>query len=367
MKNSFCVLTIIFLLMNCTGPEIATPTHLFVGTYTNGDSEGIYRLKFDINTGMLSEKIVVAKMENPSFLKLSPDNKYLYAVEESDAYDSFGGSISAFAVQDSSLQLLNTQGTGGAHPCHVALSEDGKTLAVSNYTGGNLALFDIESSGRLKEDKQLIDHKMLDTTKTAHVHMAKFMGSALFTADLGLDGIKKYIKKEGTYQPAEQASLDIALGAGPRHFVFDKNENFLYVINELNATISVFEADNSGEYHQIATVSTLADDFKGANSCADIHLSPDGKFLYGSNRGENTIVIFNVNEQTGQLTLVGREEVQGDWPRNFAIDPSGKFLLVANQKSNSISVFKRDIKKGTLKFLHDTKIGAPVCLEFMRY
>lgn len=365
MKKIVFVLATILLFMNCTEAEKSLPTPLYVGTYTNGDSKGIYRLSFDTASGELSGKTLVAEMENPSFLKFSPDNQYLYAVEETDSYNAAGGAVFAFAVEDSTLQLLNTRGTGGAHPCHVAVSENGREVAVSNYTGGNLALFTIDKTGRLNEDKQIIDHQVLDTTKTPHVHMAKFLGTTVFTADLGLGGVKQYTKKDGDYVPATQASLDVTEGAGPRHFVFSKNKKFLYVINELNSTVSTFEVDATGKYTEINTVSTLAEGYKGKNSCADIHLSPDGNFLYGSNRGENTIVIFSVAENTGKLTLVDRASVHGDWPRNFNIDPTGNYLLVANQKSNNISVFKRNVADGTLSFQNEMKMGSPVCLEFL--
>lgn len=352
--------------MNCTETETTQTHSLFVGTYTDGDSDGIYRLQFNTTTGQLSEKKLMVQMQNPSFVQLSPDNKYLYAVEETADYNVNGGAVSAFAVGDSTLQLLNTQGTGGAHPCHVAVSPDGKELAVSNYTGGNLALFQIDATGKLKEGKQLIDHKGIDSTKTAHVHMAKFIENSVFTADLGLDAVKNYVKKEGAYVLDSISSLALATEAGPRHFEFSANEKFLYVINELNSTISTFEKNSEGVYKEQAIVSTLATDYSGESFCADIHLSPDGNFLYGSNRGENTIVVFKVDQTTGQLSVLERAEVHGDWPRNFTIDPSGKYLLVANQKSNNISVFKRDANLGSLTFLNDFKLGAPVCLEFMK-
>jgi len=365
MKRSFLALGTILLFMNCTQPQEPATTTMFVGTYTNGDSEGIYSFQFNTTTGELSNKTMVAAMKNPSFLKLSPDNKNLYAVGETDSFDSSGGVVFAFAVGDSTLQLLNKQGSGGANPCHVAVSDDGKQIAVSNYSGGNLALFTTDADGKLNDEKQLIDHKVLDTTKTSHVHMAKFMGNSVFTADLGLDAIKRYSKEKSNYIPALQPSLDFPKGSGPRHFTFGQNGKFLYVINELTSSITVCKRNSDDEYAPIITHSTVAAEFKGESFCADIHLSEDGKFLYGSNRGENTIVVFAVNQQTKDLTLVERFPVKGDWPRNFAIDPSGNFLLVANQKSNNIAVFKRNSQDGTLGFLHELKMDSPVCLEFM--
>ena len=365
MKSNLLILVAIFLFMNCTESEKSMTLPLFVGTYTDGESEGIYRVQFDTETGELSNKTLIAKMENPSFIAFAPGNDFLYSVGESDSYGNSEGAVFAFAVGDTTLQLLNNRNTGGANPCHVAVSEDGKQLAVSNYTGGNLALFTIDETGRINEDKQVIDHKVLDSTRTPHVHKAEFLGNSVFTADLGLDAVKHYVKNESAYTPAAQASLNLASGAGPRHFTFSEDAKFLYVINELNSTMTVFERGTFEQYQEIGTVSTLDENFQEESFCADIHLSKDGKFLYGSNRGENTIVIFKVDGSTGKLTLVGRESVQGDWPRNFTIDPTGNFLLVANKKTNNISVFKRNNEEGTLSFLSKFEMGAPVCLEFM--
>ncbi|GLU43096.1 lactonase family protein [Allomuricauda sp. NBRC 101325] len=344
-------------------PENKPMYTLFVGTYTDGDSEGIYTYTFDANTGELSNQKLMAKITNPSYLALSNDKKNLYAVQETADFDSLGGGVTAFALKDGLLELQNSMGTQGAHPCHVSLSEDGK-LAVANYSGGNVSVFSLNADGSIGEDPQIIDHKILDSVKTSHAHMAQFDAYGLMVTDLGLDAIKRYEQKDETFVPAEQASLPFVDGAGPRHFTYGKNGKMLYVINELNSTISVFENVENGNYQKVQVVPTLDANFEGESFCADIHLSPDGKFLYGSNRGENTIVIFSVNDTSGKLELVGRESVHGDWPRNFSMDPTGKFLLVANQKSNNISVFKRDVDKGTLTFLNEIKHSIPVCLLF---
>ena len=337
---------------------------VFVGTYTDGESEGIYGIKFDLENGILDSIELKATLPNPSFLAVSEDKKNLYAVQETSDFDSLGGGVTSFSLKNGILTELNSKGSGGAHPCHVEVSKDGQ-LAISNYTGGNLSIFDLKEDGSLGETPQIIDHKVLDTTKVAHVHKAYFTKDGLFTADLGLDALKRYQKSENKWIPAHQNSLDLLQGAGPRHFEFDKTGNFLYVINELNATVTVFERDDEGSYNAIQTEATLASDYEGNNSCADIHLSADGRFLYGSNRGENTIVIFSVDEETGKISLVGRESVHGDWPRNFTIDPSGNYLLVANQKSSNITVFRRSQTHGTLEFLNETAIPNPVCLLFL--
>lgn len=335
---------------------------LFVGTYTDGSSEGIYSLNFNPGTGQLDSLKLKAKLPNPSFLALSKNKEVLYAVQETADFDSLGGGLTAFSLKDAMLKELNSKGSGGAHPCHVTISGDGQ-LAVSNYTGGNLAIFDIGEEGRLG-DRQLLDHKTADTTQTPHVHKAHFNADGLFVTDLGLNEVKRYTQQPHGWIPGEQELLQLPEGAGPRHFTFNTDRSFLYVINELNATITVFQRDADGNFNEMQSIGTLAEGYEGPIACADIHLSPDGKFLYGSNRGENTLVIFSVDEATGKLVLVGREEVRGDWPRNFTFSPDGNYILVANQRSNNITVFKRDTATGLLEYTGQFELGAPVCLVF---
>ncbi|WP_108245495.1 lactonase family protein [Muricauda brasiliensis] len=365
MKKIILAGMVAVLAIACAEKPQEKPMYtLFVGTYTDGDSEGIYTYTFDANTGELSNQKLAAKLTNPSYLALSEDKKNLYAVQETANFDSLGGGVTAFSLNKDVLELQNSMGTQGAHPCHVSVSGDGH-LAVANYTGGNLSVFALNEDGSLADNPQVIDHKPLDTVKTSHAHMAQFDAYGLMVTDLGLDAIKRYVKKEGTFVPAEQPSLPFVDGAGPRHFTFGKNGKMLYVINELNSTISVFENVENGNYVEIQVVPTLDANFDGESFCADLHLSPDGKFLYGSNRGENTIVIFAVDGDSGQLELVGRESVHGDWPRNFSMDPAGEFLLVANKKTSNIVVFKRDEAKGTLTFLNEVEHPNPVCLVFL--
>lgn len=364
--NKLLLLGLLVILgMGCEEKPQEKPMYtLFVGTYTNGDSEGIYTFQFDADSGVLSNKSLAAELTNPSFLAISENKEHLYAVQETADFDSLGGGVTAFKLKDGVLELQNSKGTGGANPCHISLSGDG-FLSVANYSGGNVALFNLNDDGSLGDNRQIIDHKVLDTTKTAHAHMTKFMKDGLFATDLGLDALKRYVKQSNEWIPAHQASIDFPEGAGPRHFVFSESKAFLYVINEINSTLTVLQRDDEGSYNAIQTEKTLDSDYEGKNACADIHLSPDGKFLYGTNRGENTVVIFGVDSTSGKLNLVGRESVHGNWPRNFTLDPSGNFLLVANQLSNNISIFKRDVDMGTLTFLNEIEMPSPVCLKFL--
>ncbi len=362
----FLGLIILVLILSCSEKRETGKTYpLFVGTYTHGASEGIYKFTFDSTTGQLGDKKLAASIGNPSFLSISPNKKFLYAVEETDTYENSSGGVAAFSIDNGDLNKINSDATVGAHPCHIGLSEDGRFLAASSYTGGSLTIFKLGENGELLPKPQFIDHKILDTTKTSHAHSAAFTKDGLFTADLGLDAVKRYRLEDGQFVPSAQPSLEMAPKAGPRHFTFGQEGKYLYVINELNSTITVLQRNVDNSYVEVDTQSTLAIDYKEDSYCADIHLSKDGKFLYGSNRGENTIVIFKVNQSTGMLSLVGRESVKGDWPRNFGIDPSGNFLLVANQRSNNISVYRRNINEGTLNFLHEVELSSPVCLEFL--
>lgn len=352
----------LIIINSCKMEKMKKEEVLFVGTYTNNGSEGIYRFNFDVNTGKLTDQTLAAQIDNPSFITFAPDKKTLYAVGEVDDYNGDSGTITTFNVKDTMLTKLDMMSTFGANPCYVGVSENGNDVVVANYTGGNFTIYKTLENGTLSSP-QVIDHKVQDTSKTAHAHMAKFLNGELFVADLGLDRIKKYSKKQDKFIPSLQKELVLENGAGPRHFMASNNGVYLYVINELNSTITLFK-EKGGSYEEIETYTTISDSFEGESFCADIHLSPDGKFLYGSNRGENTIVIFKIDEYNGTLTLVGREPVKGDWPRNFAIDPSGTYVLVANQRSNNIVVFKRDDEKGTLNFVSEVDLPSPVCLKF---
>src|SRR6056297_2415533 len=241
MKKIILAGIVVFLAIACAEKPQEKPMYtLFVGTYTDGDSEGIYTYTFDANIGELSSKKLVTKLTNPSYLAISEDRKNIYAVQETADFDSLGGGVTAFKWKDGVLELQNSMGTQGAHPCHVSLSGDGH-LAVANYTGGNVALFSLNTDGSLADNPQIIDHKPLDTVKTSHAHMAQFNVDGLMVTDLGLDAIKRYTQQGDSFVPAEQASIPFEDGAGPRHFTFGNNGKTLYVINELNSTISILE------------------------------------------------------------------------------------------------------------------------------
>ncbi|KJD33795.1 hypothetical protein PK35_03315 [Tamlana nanhaiensis] len=350
------VLALVMTLYSCNENQNTVP--LYIGTYTSGDSEGIYKLNFNTETGMLTNLTLAATIGNPSFIAYSPNQKYMYAVNEADH-----GTVSSFRITETGhLTLINTVKSFGGAPCHISVNDSGTKLAASNYSGGNIALYDINEDGSLTEASQVFDHNL--PNEKSHAHSAQFFKDVLFVADLGRNAMYKYIKNDtDAYTLKDSSFIKMTPNAGPRHFTFTKNADFIYVINEYASTITA--AKKTGNtYEVISNTSTLADGFTDRNDCADIHLSNNEEFLYGSNRGENTIAVFRRDLINGNITKIQNASVHGNWPRNFTLSPDGKFLLVANQKSDNISVFKINDNDGTLSFLHDINIPTPVCLLF---
>lgn len=369
------IISLLFVLF--VSMQVGAKKHiLYVGTYTKGMANGIFVYSFNDQSGRLVDLKRPVISNNPSFLTISASKKYLFAVNELNNMDSIqSGGLSAFRIDpDGKLIFINRVLTHGADPCHVSLSPDGKKLVVSNYSGGNLSFFNVLPDGSLSEMVQRIQHEgkgLLELQQAVpHAHSARFdsTGKLLFAADLGIDELKIYDVNSGEKiaSPHSQPFIKLPPGSGPRHFDFSADGRFIYVINELNSTISVM-MKYGGEWKQVQVIKTLPKDFKGESWCADIHISADGRFVYGSNRGHNSIAVFKREPNTGKLDMVETVSVEGNWPRNFTIDPSGRFLLVANQKSNDITVFKIDQPSGKLIFT-GFKIPneSPVCLQFLK-
>ena len=330
---------------------------LYVGTYTNAESKGIYYYDFNTKTGELTNKKLATEAVNPSYLTLSSNKKHAYAVSEAS---SGNGVVNAYAInKDGLFTLINSVTSEGNSPCHVQLSESGKSLVVSNYGGGNIAIYNVVQNGGIENAFQVIDHNV--EGEKSHAHSAQFFRNNLFVADLGRNFLAEYIDLNATYVLKKKYEMEA--GAGPRHFEISKNGAYIYVINELNSTITALKQEKD-TYVTIQNISTLRDDYTGKNACADIHLSKNEQFLYGSNRGENTIVVFKIDPTSGTLTKIQSVSVEGDWPRNFTLSPDGKFMLVANKKSNNISVYSVDQAEGTLTYLNSVTTSAPVCLVF---
>lgn len=349
---------------------------LYVGTYTKGMTNGIFVYSFNDQSGRLVDLKRPAISNNPSFLTISPNKKNLYAVSEFENQDEGqSGGISAFRIEpDNKLTLINHILIHGSNPCHVTLSPDGKKLVASNYNGGYLSFFNILADGSVSDMVQRIQHEgsgpFPGHQTEPHAHSARFdtTGKLLFAADLGIDELKIYdiASGEKMASPHAQPFVKLAPGSGPRHFDFSADGRFIYVINELSSTITVL-MKYGGEWKQIQTIKTLPKDFKDESWSADIHLSADGRFVYGSNRGHNSIAVFKRDPINGKLDMIETVPVEGDWPRNFAIDPSGRFLLVANQKSNDITIFKIDQPTGKLSYTgFKVPNESPVCLQFLK-
>ncbi|TAE54812.1 MAG: lactonase family protein [Bacteroidetes bacterium] len=344
-------------------------SYLFAGTYTARGSEGIYVYRFDPAIGALSLASVAKGLVNPSFLALSPDKQFLYAVEENDP-----GHVSAFRFDEKSGQLskLNTQPSEGVWPCHIEVDASGKWCIAGNYGSGDLCVLPIQPDGSLGKAAQTIRHSgssvNAERQEKPHVHSINIAPNNrdVFVADLGTDKIMAYRldSVSGTLSTGTPPFVKTADGAGPRHFAFHPGGKFAYAVLELNATVTAYTYE-AGSLTPVQTTSTLPADYTGSNSCADIHVSPDGKFLYSSNRGHNSLAVFAIDAKSGKLTPKGHQSVLGKTPRNFAIDPSGKFLLVANQESDNIQIFRRNRRTGSLTYTgQETKVSMPVCLKF---
>ena len=368
-------LLLLFLLSTMTFSSKAQSFTLFIGTYTGSGSKGIYVYRFNAANGMATLVSNTDSVSNPSYLAISKNGKYVYTVNETG--DDVPGRVSAFEYNKATgkLTFINSQLTGGDHPCYVSVDKNNKWIAVANYTGGNVSVFPIDNNGALKPYAQLIQHSGSSVNKERqekpHVHAAVFSPDEhfLFTPDLGMDKIMIYEFNPSSQQPLTPANPSFAeadKGNGPRHFTFHPNEKFAYLIEELTGTVAAYKYNN-GHLEFLQRITTHPDDYKGEIGSADIHVSPDGKFLYASNRGdENTITIFSIDSSRGKLNLKGYQTTMGKTPRNFIIDPTGNFLLVANQETDNIVIFKRDKQTGLLqptgKQINTPK---PVCLKMI--
>jgi 6-phosphogluconolactonase len=358
--------------------EAAKPTKfwLFIGTYTGGKSKGIYRCEFDTSTGKLGEPMLAAETAKPSFLAVHPRHRFLYAVGEIDKFDGkSSGAVTAFALDAKSgeLKQLNQKPSGGAAPCHLVVDKAGKHVLAANYSGGNAIVLRIEDDGRLGDRASFAQHtgKGADPARqeAPHAHSINLDAANrfAFVADLGLDKVFIYRFDADTGTLAKHEAVDLPPASGPRHFAFHPKEPYAYVINEMANTVTAMTYDaDKGTLKPIQTISTLPKGYKKPTWTAEVQVHPSGKFLYGSNRGHDSIAIFTIDEKSGKLTAAGRQGEGIKTPRNFAIDPSGKFLLVANQDGDSILVFRIDAKTGALRATGEkVEVGQPVCLKFV--
>ncbi|MGN7786756.1 lactonase family protein [Niabella sp. 22666] len=341
---------------------------LIIGTYTNNNaSKGIYVYDFNAANGEARE-ISSAKAGNPSYQAVDKKGNFIYSVNESDE-----GKISAFKYNRSagSLSLVNQQSNNGSAPCYVSIDKTGKWLFAGNYSSGNLTVHPIASNGSIGVIQQVVQHSGSGPNKgrqeSAHVHCTYMSpdNRFLYVPDLGIDKVMIYPfnAQTGRLDTAKSSTITIPAGGGPRHIVFTQNGKFGYIVEELSGAITAVV--RKGNQHTILQqINNLPAQYNGAS--ADIHLSPDERFLYTSHRGNSTIQIHKIDSQTGRLSFIAEQSTNGNFPRNFTIHPSGKWLLAANQKSNDITIFKRNVQTGLLA---DTQqrisVPAPVCLQWI--
>lgn len=372
MKYKFYLAALFSVLVFIT---TAQQHYLITGTYTSGKSEGIYVYIFNSSDGSYKE-VSHVKISNPSYVAVSPDEKFVYAVEEDAAKNGKGGAIAAFSFnkQTGMLTYINEQPSGGDHPCYVAVDKTGRWVVAGNYSSGSLAVLPVQPGGSLGTASELIQHEGSGVNKVRqakpHVHCTFFSADNhfLFVPDLGIDKVMIYAFDEttGKLTAGKQPFAKSTDGAGPRHICFHPSDKYAYLVEELSGTVVVFDY-GSGTLKSKQRISSMPVGDTSSAGSADIHVSPDGKFLYASNRADaNTIAIFRIDQKDGTLSLAAHQSTLGKTPRNFNFDPSGKFLLVANQNSDEIVIFKRDIKTGLLTDTQNRiRTGKPVCLKWI--
>jgi 6-phosphogluconolactonase len=355
---------------------------MYVGTYTKAPSKGIYAYRFQSATGEvtpLGAAGLAAETENPSFLAVHPNQRFLYAVNEVSRYEGKdAGSVSAFAIDRATgtLTLLNRVSSRGGGACHLSLDRSGKWLFVANYGGGSVAAFPVHDDGTLGEASAFFQHegKSVNAARQSGPHAHETVVSPdnrfVLAADLGLDKVFTYRldPAKGGLAPGEPPFATIAPGSGPRHLAFRPDGKFVYVLKEMLSAVVAFRYDaGGGTLAELQTLSTLPEGFSGDNSGAELATHPSGKFLYASNRGDDSVAIFRVDATKGTLTSAGRVSTQGKTPRGFAIDPSGRFLVAGNQNSGTVVVFRIDQQTGGLTPTGTVlQLGSPVNVVFSK-
>jgi 6-phosphogluconolactonase len=355
------------------------PMRVYFGTYTGPKSKGIYVSQFDPATGKLTAPELAAETKSPSFLAVHPNRRFLYAVgEASSVGGNKEGGVSAFSLdaKTGKLALLNQQPSGGGGPCHLSLDRAGKFVFVANYGTGSIAALPVQMEGKLGPAASVIQHAGSSANHQrqagphAHFITPDPASQYVLACDLGLDKVLVYWFAPRSSQPLtanETPSVSIKPGSGPRHLAFHPEGRFVYLINEMSSSLTAltYDADH-GKLQEFQTISTLPDKFEGHSSCAEVQVHPSGKFVYGSNRGHDSIAVFAVDAKTGRLSYVAHQSTQGKTPRHFAIDPTGKWLLAENMDSGTVVVFGIDPKTGKLTPTgQSVEVGSPVCAVFV--
>ncbi|NME66877.1 lactonase family protein [Flammeovirga aprica] len=361
------IASLVYLLFN----PVFAQQNFYVGTYTSTTSEGIYKMHIDAKNEKLVLDGVAAKSDQPSYLAFSKDHQFVVAVNENSDNKLPGkdGQVSLFKVDKATgdLTFVNQVNSGGAHPCHVSL-DDQNNVFVANYSGGNVGVFKIKD-GLLEKKSDLIQYEgkgpQTNRQEAAHAHFSNYIAAKerVYTVDLGSDKVHEYKVVDGKLE--ETNTIAITAGGGPRHLIWSKGGKFLYVLNELSCTVASYTMSESG-FVLKEELSTLPADFDKSklNTCAAIKVSKDGKYLYASNRGHNSIVTYKIDQKTGKLTNLGYTKIHGDSPRDFSISPKQDFVVVSNQQSNNVVLFKRNKKTGALEYKNEVKVPLPVNVVF---
>jgi 6-phosphogluconolactonase len=383
MKNPRRLLALLFsfVLLQLAGPSIHAAGgkfFVYVGTYTGPKSKGIYLFSLDTANGIVTPMGLAGETENPSFVALHPGGRLLYAVSEVSGFNGERtGAVDSFSVDPATgkLALLNRVSSHGGGPCHLVVDKTGKNVLVANYGGGSVAVLPILEDGRLAEASSSVQHRGSSVNparqKQPHAHSINLSPDNRFAlvADLGLDQILiyRFDPAKGSLSASDPPFAKVAPGAGPRHFAFLPDGAFAYSINEMQSTVTAFSYDpTKGTLQEIQSVSALPQGFQGQSSTAEIQAHPSGKFLYGSNRGHDSIAVFSVDRKTGTLTPVEQVSSGGKTPRGFGVDPTGSFLIAVNQNSDNLVVFRIDPKSGRLTPTGQSfEVPSPVCVEFL--
>ncbi len=351
---------------------------VFVGTSTSGDSKGIYRFRFDDATGSVEDFALAAEAANPTFLAIHPNGQRLYAVNAIGEFrGERTGAISAFALdaRTGALTLLNQQPSGGAGPCHVVVDRTGKNVLVANYMGGSVACLPLDAEGQLRPASSVFQHVGSsinpERQEGPHAHSINLDSNNRFAlaVDLGVDKVLVYHfdPEKGVLSPNEPSSAPLKPGAGPRHLAFHPNGKYAYVINELDSTVTAFAYDaEHGTLQEIQTITTLPGGFTEENYPSEILVHPNGRILYGSNRGHDTLAIYGIDPASGRLTARGHYPSGGKWPRNFKFDPSGRWMVIGNQNSDNFHVCRVDAETGNLTPTGPVQQApAPICFKML--
>ncbi|KAB7664868.1 lactonase family protein [Bacillus sp. B1-b2] len=343
----------------------------YVGTYTKKDSKGVYSFVLDTEEKKISAVEVAAEIENPTYVTISNDNKYLFAVGKEGAL----GGVASYSVDSTTggLSLLNTQYSEGASPCHVSVDAEGTVILSANYHKGTAESYPVSVDGSLQENASTIQHTGSGPNtarqEKPHMHFSGFTPNDQFavSVDLGTDRVDTYKLSDGVLE--EVSSLSVKPGSGPRHITFHPNGKIAYVMTELSNEVIVLSFNSeTGSFQELQYISTLPIDFTENSQGSAIHVSSDGKFVYAGNRGHNTITSFSANEETGQLTFLEHTSTEGNWPRDFVLDPSEQFIVASNEQSDTLTLFERDAATGKLTLLQsEIHAPEPVCVKFLNY